>query len=202
MANPKYEPTDKHIATAETLASQGATNIEIAKALGIGRTTFFKHTRTFASALKKGREKWWDDSVAQGIEKIGLKKLVFGFEYTEKTTEEKFNKYGVLFDTTKYVTKFYPPNVAAIIFALCNRNPDRWKNINDPFRGQGITQDVVDQIAAGLTTLDADTVPFPTESPDTPPPGPPVPSLKRRSPVPENAPRETPPVLRIHRSGK
>ena len=197
MANPKYEPTDKHIATAETLAGQGSSKVEIAKALGISRATFFRHSETFRNALKRGREKWFDDSVTADIELIGLKKLVLGFEYTETTTEEKFNRFGVLHETTKYVTKYFPPNPASVAFALINRNPERWQNVNDTGRDSGLNSDELRAIAAGFTAADSDTIALPTKPPDLIPPGPPIPSIKRGPPIQKNPPGKKKTILRI-----
>jgi len=202
MAKPPYTPTKKHIKTVETLAGNGCTENEIAKALGISRTTFFKNKRTFADAIKRGRENFWDDTVLEDIESIGLKRLVLGHHYTETTYDQKVDMYGVKHDTIKKVHKYVMPNPASVFFALCNQKPDRWKNINEPSSGPRITKDLVGDIAAGLTTLDASTVPLPPKPPDPISPGPPVPNTQRRSPVKKNSTGKKAPILRGDRKRK
>lgn len=57
-----------------------------------------------------------------------LKTLICGIEYDEKTEETREGKDGYKFTVTKITHKRVLPNPTAVIFALCNRDPEHWQN--------------------------------------------------------------------------
>ena len=65
------------------------------------------------------------------IAKNSLRRLIEGFEATDVTVAEKFNKQGEIVTVTSKVTKVYKPDTAAVIFTLTNVDPDNWKNRRD-----------------------------------------------------------------------
>ena len=54
--------------------------------------------------------------------------MVKGYEWDEVTIEAGTDMRGKPFEKRKVVHKKAAPNATAIIFALCNRDPDNWKN--------------------------------------------------------------------------
>ena len=98
------------------------------KIAGITKTTFYEWMADegktdFADAIKKAKSEFQETIV--GRLEHSLWKKALGFEFEEKKTET--NKDGV---TTKktVVKKYYPPDTAALIFALTNVAPEQWKN--------------------------------------------------------------------------
>ncbi|MGI6695953.1 MAG: hypothetical protein ACOX6O_06930 [Christensenellales bacterium] len=115
----------------EEWASEGLTNEEIAKyKMGISERTFYQwqadHSQ-FAQAIKKGR-------VFCVLEvENALYRAAIGYE-VEETITETITEEGGFSSTdrnaptvrTRTQTRHIPPNVAAAIFYLKNRAPDRW----------------------------------------------------------------------------
>ena len=135
------------------LAKLGKTNPQIAKALGVGTETVHRWGLTrdeFGSALKTGR--WVFDS--SEVESALLKKAL-GYDYQEIQTEEviimidgeeksytekveavkdpngKLQKKVTLVPgmKRKIMNKHYAPDVGALCFWLCNRQPESWRNV-------------------------------------------------------------------------
>ena len=77
------------------------------------------------------------------IAKNSLRRLIEGFEATDVTVAEKFNKQGEVITVTSKVTKVYKPDTAAVIFTLTNVDPDNWKNRRD-VSGEITTNQVID----------------------------------------------------------
>ena len=77
------------------------------------------------------------------IAKNSLRRLIEGFEATDVTVAEKFNKQGEIVTVTSKVTKVYKPDTAAVIFTLTNVDPDNWKNRRD-VSGEITTNQVID----------------------------------------------------------
>lgn len=122
MARPSDYIASEHDPRAEELAERGLPDYQVARALGIPRSTFkyWKQTQpTFLASLQKGR-----DAMLDNIEH-SVQQRAMGIEWEEvKTTE----KNGVIVE--RVVTKkFLPPDVAAIAFVLCNRRPESWKHV-------------------------------------------------------------------------
>ena len=101
----------------EGWARDGLTDEQIAKNIGINRTTLYdwkKKEVNIADALKKGKE------VIDFEVENALLKRALGYEYEEETYEN-----GIL---TKKVKKHVAPDTTAQIFWLKNRKPNNWKD--------------------------------------------------------------------------
>ena len=101
----------------EGWAKSGLTDEQIAKNIGINRTTLYdwkKKEVNIANALKKGKE------VVDFEVENALLKRALGYEYEEETYEN-----GIL---TKKVKKHVAPDTTAQIFWLKNRKPNNWKD--------------------------------------------------------------------------
>lgn len=101
----------------EGWARDGLTDEQIAKNIGINRTTLYdwkKKEVNIADALKKGKE-----IVDFEVENALLKRAL-GYEYEEETYEN-----GIL---TKKVKKQVPPDTTAQIFWLKNRQVKKWRD--------------------------------------------------------------------------
>ena len=100
----------------EGWARDGLTDEQIAKNIGINRTTLYdwkKKEDNIADALKKGKE------VIDFEVENALLKRALGYEYEEETYEN-----GIL---TKKVKKQVPPDTTAQIFWLKNRKKEQWR---------------------------------------------------------------------------
>jgi hypothetical protein len=122
---------DEFIEEAERLCGvMGATDEKLATWFKVVESTInnwkIKYPG-FLSAIKRGKDKYDCENA-----EVSLLKRVSGFEYTEKHTEAILDKSGNPTELLKVknVTKHYPPQTNAIIFWLCNRNKDRWKNLS------------------------------------------------------------------------
>lgn len=100
----------------------------------VGKTAFYKHLADdadFADRVKKAEQdyqQWYDSQLVVDC-KRSLIELVNGYEWDETTTEHALNKAGKMVEVKKKIVhKKAAPNPTAIIFALCNRDPDNWKN--------------------------------------------------------------------------
>lgn len=100
----------------------------------VSKAAFYKHLAEdvdFQDRVKKAEQAYqdWYDSQLVVDCKRSLLELVQGYEWDEITTESALNKEGKMVVTkTKVVHKKAAPNPTAIIFALCNRDPDNWSN--------------------------------------------------------------------------
>ena len=100
----------------EGWAKSGLTDEQIAKNIGINRTTLYdwkKKEANIADALKKGKE------VIDFEVENALLKRALGYEYEEETYEN-----GIL---TKKVKKQVAPDTTAQIFWLKNRKKEQWR---------------------------------------------------------------------------
>lgn len=100
----------------EGWARDGLTDEQIAKNIGINRTTLYdwkKKEVNIADVLKKGKE------VIDFEVENALLKRALGYEYEEETYEN-----GIL---TKKVKKQVPPDTTAQIFWLKNRKKEQWR---------------------------------------------------------------------------
>lgn len=101
----------------EGWARSGLTDEQIAKNIGINRTTLYdwkKKETNIADALKRGKE------VIDFEVENALLKRALGYEYEEETYEN-----GIL---TKKVKKQVPPDTTAQIFWLKNRQVKKWRD--------------------------------------------------------------------------
>lgn len=114
----------------------GETNATAAKIGGISITTFCEWQNSkpeFAEAVKKAKsafEDWQLNGILDDAKK-SLKTLICGQEYEEIKTEyeqDPRNPGEPRIKRQTRITKKVLPNATAVIFALCNRDPDNWKN--------------------------------------------------------------------------
>jgi BH3534 protein len=110
----------------EGWARQGLTDEQIAKNMGIRRSTFYEWLKKFPDisvALKKGKA-----PVDFEVENALLKRAL-GFEYEETETiiEEVDGKQK---KRIKKIKKVALPETSAAIFWLKNRKTEQWRNVN------------------------------------------------------------------------
>ena len=129
---PMYTP--ERVAKICKAIENGETNATAAKIGGIHIATFCEWQNTkpeFAEAVKRAKaafEDWQMNGILEDARK-SLKTLICGQEYEEIKTEYENDKTGnPRIKKQTRVTKKILPNPTAVIFALCNRDPDNWKN--------------------------------------------------------------------------
>ena len=109
---------------------QGLTIEEACKAAKIGRSIYLKwqsEKPEFAERIEEAKKKY-DEWLLNDIKKDALKSLkvlINGCEYDERKVK-KDNTGAIVEDCI--TTKRILPNAVAVIFALCNRDPENWKN--------------------------------------------------------------------------
>lgn len=116
----KWLGNDKLI-LLEGWARDGLTDEQIAKNIGINRTTLYdwkKKEVNIADALKRGKE-----VIDFEVENALLKKAL---GYTITIKEEKLDRDGFVHTLEKDV--HIPPDTTAQIFWLKNRKPNNWKD--------------------------------------------------------------------------
>lgn len=100
----------------------------------VGKTAFYSHLgndANFAERVKKAEQEYqdWYDSQLVVDCKRSLLELVQGYEWDETTTESALDKNGKMVEVKKKIVhKKAAPNPTALIFALCNRDPEHWQN--------------------------------------------------------------------------
>lgn len=123
MAKGKYEYwlTPEGLLKIEGWARDGLTDEQIAKNIGISRSTlnvWKDRYSDISDALKKGK-----DVIDRQVENALLKRAL-GYEYEE--VKEKFED-GVITERT-VTKKEVVPDTTAQIFWLKNRKPDKWRD--------------------------------------------------------------------------
>ena len=123
MARPKYN-ADYHDDWAWSLAAMGATEEEIAEAMGVSKRTIGRWKKdhdSFAKALSKGK------GVSDAKVIRSLYERATGYEYEEEKRIVEYDKDGnvkpIRVEKTK---KHVPPDVVAEIFWLKNRQRSQW----------------------------------------------------------------------------
>ncbi|MGX7104898.1 hypothetical protein [Globicatella sanguinis] len=130
MARSKYEEwlEKDNLTRIESWASDGLTNEQIAKNIGVSRQTLDnwckKHVDIF-DAIKKGRE-----PVVRELENALIKKAK-GFEYEEVTTEAWVDDNGNKKQKVSKHKRYSPPDSSALMFLLKNYKPDKYRNYNE-----------------------------------------------------------------------
>ena len=129
---PKMTP--ERVAIICKCLSDGDTVETACKIAGISEDTFsrWKENYTdFADAVKRAKKDYeeWERNGILHDSISSLKKLICGIEYEEIKTEYVNDESGqpTIRKQTR-TTKRVLPNVTAVIFALCNRDPENWKN--------------------------------------------------------------------------
>lgn len=126
MSKTKWK--DSFVQKGYELAKEGLIDIQIAKKLGIGETTFYeyqeKHPK-FTEAIKIGKVES-DQEIVES-----MRKKAKGFFEEETTTEMKLNEDGTAGQVTsiKKTKKYYPPDTGAGAFWLKNRQPKEWRDV-------------------------------------------------------------------------
>lgn len=158
MALSKWPEVQTKLILVEGWARDGLTELQIAKNLGISKSTLETYKKghpDFLDALKRGKE-----VVDREVENSLLKRAL-GYEYTEVTSERMLKKdpegnpitdiYGFpVYEmvVTKAVQKEVQPDTTAQIFWLKNRKPEKWRDKRDI----GVSGNVGGNPFAGLTT--------------------------------------------------
>ena len=122
MAKSKWPQVRDKLILVEKWKRDGLTELQIAKNLGISKSTLedYKNTHAdFMDAIKKGREPF----IAE-IENA-LAKRARGFEYEETKTYIKFED-GKEVKYQERTKKYYPPDVAACSILLKNKDRGNW----------------------------------------------------------------------------
>lgn len=129
---PKYTP--ERVERICKGISEGRTEKDSCFAAGISVSQFhfwLNAKPEFAEAVKRAKQQyqdWFDNHLLEDAER-GLLRLVCGEEYTVTTTEYENDGTGQpRIKKQKTENKKILPNVTAIIFALTNRAPEKWKN--------------------------------------------------------------------------
>lgn len=130
MARGKYQEwlTEDGLLSIESWASDGLTNTQIAKNMGITRTTLNVWENKYpdiSHALKKGRT-----PVVREIENALIKKAK-GFEYEETSVEIWQDDSGNEKRKVNKHKRYSPPDTSAAIFLLKNYKPDKYRNYNE-----------------------------------------------------------------------
>lgn len=112
---------------------EGDSNILACKKVGISKETFYTWINDkpdFSASLKKARKEF-RETIVQTLEQ-SLWKRAAGYEIEESKNEYRTLKDGskVLVKSSK-ITKHFPPDTGALIFALTNLDPENWKNRQD-----------------------------------------------------------------------
>lgn len=99
----------------------------------VGHDSFYRHLRDdseFSAKVKRAEQEYqeWYDSQLVVDCKRSLLELVQGYEWDETTTESALVNGKMVESKRKVVHKKAAPNPTAIIFALCNRDPENWSN--------------------------------------------------------------------------
>ena len=132
----KSKYTEERVEKICEALRNGCTDIDAARAAGVSKDTFYEwmKTKTDFPALVKNAKKEYQDWEYNGIladAKKSLKTLICGLEYEETKTElerDPNNPSAPRIKRQTKTTKRILPNATAVIFALCNRDPQHWQN--------------------------------------------------------------------------
>lgn len=126
----KYTP--ERIEKIISAISKGKTYKDASKLAGINPDTFFdwlKNKPEFSDAVKMAEKQygeWYNEHIVKDA-KASLMELICGFEQVTTKTKTYTSK-GVKCTEVVEERKQIPPSATAIIFALCNRDPEHWQN--------------------------------------------------------------------------
>ncbi len=124
MATKKWPLIKDKLALVEKWARDGLTEAQIAKNLGVGKTTLEKYKKEqpeLSRALKEGKKPF-----IMEVENA-LAKRAIGFTQKEKKSYIKEDG-GKMVRYTETTEKYYPPNVAACFILLKNKDKDESGN--------------------------------------------------------------------------
>lgn len=132
--NKYHSHVEPKLLLVEAWARDGTIDEDIAKKLGVSYSTFRKYRDEYealSAALKRGKE------VADVEVENALFRRAIGYRYDEVTREAdkvidpETGELVTIMVETKRVTKEVQPDVAAQIFWLKNRRPDKWRDKQD-----------------------------------------------------------------------
>jgi len=137
---PEYIPSEAHLQAAYDGAMKGLSHAEIAESLGISVKTLRRNKVQFLPVIKTGRIAGQAANIK--LVENALLKSACGYEYTEQSITTRAIRNPKLKGTPitdgelmweevdrKVTKKFYPASAALAIFYLCNRDPEKWKNV-------------------------------------------------------------------------
>lgn len=155
--------TEDKVAIICNEIAQGQTYERAFTKAHISKSVFYAHLKAdsdFKDRVKKAEAEYneYFDSNIVAISKRSLAELICGYEYDEITTETvPDGKTGKKVVKKKVVHKRVAPNATAIIFALCNRDPDHWQNrVTNEVNGRLETESTVN--VPGLSKLSNETL--------------------------------------------
>jgi hypothetical protein len=149
----KYDPKRYPLIAYNVCRELGAGTEDLAKVLGVTLMTlysWFHRHPDFYNAARRGKDEFATEKV-----ETSLVKLATGYEREMDTV--KHVRGGKVVRLTQKT--YYPPDMTAIMFLLCNRHPDRWQFPNsktlqlhyfqgsahqNPGKDRGNGKDVVD----------------------------------------------------------
>lgn len=142
---PMYTP--ERVAIICDALARGETQETAYKLAGIVADTYYrwlKEHSEFSDAVKKAQaafQDWQMNGILEDARK-SLKTLICGQEYEEIKTEYENDKNGnQRIKKQIRITKKVLPNPTAVIFALCNRDPEHWQNrVNTELSGKVETE--------------------------------------------------------------
>lgn len=149
MAKGKYQEwlEPDNLIKLQAWARDGLTDEEIAGKMGIVRSTLYdwkKKYKDISDALKKGKEVV-DYEAENALYKAGLG----GYVEEEKTYISEVN--GVVTKRKEIYKRYIKPDVAALIFWLKNRKPDKWRD-----KPKDLTETTEEKIANIFADIDKD----------------------------------------------
>ena len=126
--------TPERVAVICKALANGETQETAFRLGGISKETYYrwlKENKDFSNAVKKAQaefQDWQMNGILEDARK-SLKTLICGQEYEEIKTEYENDKNGnPRIKKQTRITKKVLPNPTAVIFALCNRDPEHWQN--------------------------------------------------------------------------
>lgn len=139
--------TEKKVDIMCKAIAQGKSYKDAFTAARVSNGSFYDHLKNdldFLERVKKAEkdyQDWYDTQLVVDC-KRSLLELVRGYEYDETTIETGVDaRTGKKVEKKKIVHKTVGPNPTAIIFALCNRDPEHWQNkINNEVSGKVETE--------------------------------------------------------------
>lgn len=125
--------SEEKIAIICSQLKEGMSRTKAAQSVGITRQTFlnwYKGSELFKQRVDEAENEYqlWRLEGIKADSLNSLKSLICGVEYDEVTEETRLDRSGKPITLKKVTHKKVLPNVTAVIFALCNRDPERWQN--------------------------------------------------------------------------
>jgi hypothetical protein len=128
--NAYYEKIEPNLENIKHWIYDGLSHKQIYEKIGVSETIFYKYLnfkKEFKEAVKKG-----NSSIQVDLEKA-LYKEAKGFEYEETHMEisDEETKLGkIRKQKQKKVSKYARANASLLMFALCNKFPEKWKRVD------------------------------------------------------------------------